>query len=548
MRNPMRLIASWAIVVVCLLKCAEASAEEMLPPETAVHEAIDYYVESKLRQDEIEPAALVDDANLIRRTMLDLAGRVPAAAEAQNFVDSSAADKRIRLIDRLLDAPDFNFHHRNQLDSMLLAGRSSPKEWREYLLKAVEENRGWDQMFREMMAGRDDNPDEKPALAFLKTHVKELDRLTNETSRLFFGVSINCAQCHDHPLVDDWKQDHFFGMTAFFDRTYLTKKDTLAEKYSGVVKFKTTEGEEKTAQFMFLSGRAVEEPAVEKTDEERKAEDEEVKRQQKDADAPTPKDPDFSPRRQLVDLALDDDQGRFFARSIVNRIWHRLLGRGLVDPLDQMHSANPPSHPELLDWLARDLVEHGYDLKRLIRGIVLSDTYARSSRWDGEGDPPSFDYFAVAVPRPLTPHQYSLSLLIATSNPDSYPPDIPADDWKKRREGLENAANGFAGLLDLPGDNFQVSVDEALLFSNNERIYNEYLRDGGDKLVGYLKAIPDRRAMIEAAFWSVLIRTPSAEEVDAFENYLVQREDRPVDGIQQILWALVASPELRFNY
>ncbi len=104
----------------------------------------------------------------------------------------------------------------------------------------------------------------------------------------------------------------------------------------------------------------------------------------------------------------------------MNRIWHRLFGQGLVMPLDQMHSANPPSHPELLAWLARDLADHGYDLKRLIRGLVLSRAYARGSRWEGS-EPPRPSLFAVALVRPLTPMQLATSLRLATVDPASSP-------------------------------------------------------------------------------------------------------------------------------
>src|SRR6185437_7776805 len=110
--------------------------------------------------------------------------------------------------------------------------------------------------------------------------------------------------------------------------------------------------------------------------------------------------PAFSARAKLVDVALQPGQRDFFARSIVNRLWHRLFGYGLVMPLDQMHSENPPSHPDLLDWLARDMVEHHYDVRRLIHGLVLSRAYARDSRWE-KGEAPRAPLFAVARVKPL---------------------------------------------------------------------------------------------------------------------------------------------------
>jgi hypothetical protein len=479
---------------------------------------------------------------------LDLAGRIPTSAEARAFVESTSSAKRSPLVDRLLSSPDFAFHYRNELDTLLMSGQDGDGDWREYLLDAVRQNRPWSVMFREMMLGQENGGEKQPSLAFLMSRAKSVDDMTNDTSRIFFGVNVSCAKCHDHPLVADWQQDHFYGMLSFFDRTYRTKSRRLAEKYDGEVKFKTTAGEEKQARFMYLTGRAIDEPLVERSPEQKQKDQEEVKLQMKDEKAAPPRPPEFSPRAKLVELALAPNENQYFARSIVNRTWARYFGRGLVDPLDQMHSENPPSHPELLDWLARDMVEHNYDVQRLIRGIVLSDTYARSSRWDGDGAPPAAESFAVAAVRPLSPRQYALSLLLACSNPESFPAEAAADEWARRRESLEAGANGFAGQIETPGENFQVSVDEALLFSNNDRISNDFLRDSGDRLVGHLKSISDRREAVSAAFWAVCSRPPHDDELAAFEQFLSARSDNPVAGLQQIVWALLAGPELRFNY
>jgi hypothetical protein len=214
-----------------------------------------------------------------------------------------------------------------------------------------------------------------------------------------------------------------------------------------------------------------------------------------------------------------------------------------------MHSANTPSHPELLEWLARDLADHGYDLKRLIRGIVLSDAYAISSRFAGEGEVPGAETFAVASVRLLTPRQYSLSLLLASANPDQASKQVLSADWSKRREQLENESNGLAGKIELPGDNFQVSIDEALLFSNNDQIQNSLLKDSAERLVGTLKSVSDRRQLIGIAFEAMLSRAPDADEVAVFEAFLTKREKAGrVSAIQQMVWALLTSPELRFNY
>src|SRR5262249_55770664 len=148
------------------------------------------------------------------------------------------------------------------------------------------------------------------------------------------------------------------------------------------------------------------------TGEEKKMEQKRLD-QGKKAKAP-PAPPNFSLRAKLVDIALAPESRDFFARNIANRMGHRFYGRGLVMPLDQVHSENPASHPELLEWLARDVAEHNYDLKRLARGLVLTNAYARSSRWEGDKLPED-RLFAVASIRPLAPMQMATSLKIATA-------------------------------------------------------------------------------------------------------------------------------------
>jgi hypothetical protein len=375
--------------------------------------------------------------------------------------------------------------------------------------------------------------------------VVDLDKLTAEVSVVFFGVNVSCARCHDHPLVEDWKQDHFFGMKAFFARSY-DANGLLAEREAGLVKFQTTKGVNKQARLMFLTGKALDDPgARELTPAEQKQDKEALEQAKKNKTAPPA--PKTSTRARLVEVALQPDQRDFFAKAIVNRLWARFYGRGLVAPVDQMHSANPPSHPELLDWLARDLVEHGYDLKRLTRGLVLSQGYSRSSRWDN-GAWPKPQLFAVGSVRPLTPMQYATSLRIASADPLTLGADVKADELERRLESLENQARGFAALFEQPGDNFQISATEALQLSNGDRFRKEFLTDGGDRLLGRLKQLKTSQEVVELAVRTILSRPPTEEEGQMLRSFLDQRTDRPADAQRQLVWALLTSAEFRFNY
>jgi hypothetical protein len=543
-----RRICAVLIFVVALRGSASCADEILLlPADAAVQDAIDHYVQRAIAENGIPAVGHASDETVLRRTTLDLAGRIPTRPEREWYEQIPPSERREQLVDRLLSLPDAAFHLANEIDSHLLSNSPYNGEFRDYLLWATKEKRSWDQMFRDMLLAKPAEGPLQGATQFLRTRIREVDDLTNDTAILFLGINVSCAKCHDHPLVADWKQDHFYGMQAFFSRTYQTKKNVVAEKFFDEVKFKTTEGEDKRASFMFLTGDVVADATPEFSEETRKELDEKIRKAEREDDTEAPV-PDFSPRMQLVDVALQDDSDSFFAKNIVNRIWARMLGRGLVSPLDQMHSGNPPSHPELLDWLAKDLKQNGYDLTRLIRGVALSEVYARDSTWTSTADPPMPEYFAVASTRPLTARQLALSLQVAATSPDKWPEVSACDEWTTLRESLENQANGWVREFEHPQENFQVAVDEALFFSNNARIHDDVLRDSGDRLVGHLKTIEDDADLLTALWQSVLNRVPGETERNAALGWMQRDKEDRVEKIRQLSWTLLAGPEFRFNH
>ena len=527
---------------------AAARADELLPTDRPVPAVIDHYVGALLKQDGIIPASQADDATLVRRLTLDLVGRIPTAAEADAYVASHEPDKRAKLVDRLMASPAFVRFQATQFDVMLNSTVAGGDRRRggvgDYLQAALKDGKTWDRIFRELMLPDGDDPKQKGAAEYLRVRVMDLDRVTNDVSVAFFGVNVSCAQCHDHPLVADWKQDHFFGMKSFFARTFVAG-ETLAEREAGLVKFKPTKGPERSARLMFLTGAEVTTDTLrELTKDEQKKEKEFTDKAKAPKKAPPP--PAFSARAKLVELALKPGQEPFFAKSIVNRLWHRFLGYGLVMPLDQMHSENPPSHPELLAWLARDIAAHGYDLRHLIRGIVLSETYSRSSKYVSESFPAN-KYFAVARLKPMTPPQLATSLKLAATDPATFE-NRKADELEKALEGIENAGRGLAAQLAQPTDEFQIGVGEALLFSNGDRIAKEYLTDGGGTLLGKMKAMKDPKAAVALLVKTAYGRPATDAELAALTAYVAKRGDRPAEAYRQVLWALVTAAEFRFCY
>jgi hypothetical protein len=347
-------------------------------------------------------------------------------------------------------------------------------------------------------------------------------------------------------------------MKSFVGRTFLNGNFLGEHDYGGVT-YKTTEGEERKARFRFLDGREVDVPGGDEPTADGRKEEKRRLAEAKAKKVPPPA-PRASARAKLVEVALEPGSRDYLARAIVNRLWHRYFGVGLVMPLDQMHAANPPSHPELLDRLARDLVAHDYDLRRLIRGLVLSRAYARASRLEpesaadsasesesDEGKGPDPRLFATAALRPMSPSQLALSMVLATADPAGLPDD-PGDPAPEAKvASLEGRARALAGALARPGEDYQIGAPEALLFSNGAAP-GELLADGDGRLVGRLAKITDRRERIDLAYRSILSRPPDAEEVALLDAFLADREDRPAEACRQLVWSLLTGSEFRFNH
>jgi len=536
----------FAALFVLLVSSSIAFAQaKLLPADRPIEQAIDHYIDAKLKAENTIPAPPADDAAILRRLTLDLNGRVPTVQEVEEYLKSSAPDKKAKLVDRLLASSAFNRHGAQAFFAFMQYSDGRPQKGNkgnplyDYLLTSLSENRGWDRMFKEMMLPDEKDTKMQGASDFLKQRVKDLNRLTIDASSTFFGVNVSCAQCHDHPHVQQWTQDQFYGMKSFFART-VDSGGFLGERDFGVVKYIPNKGAEKISPILFLTGKPINAPGMkDPTGEEKKKEQMRLD-QGKKAKAP-PAPPTYSLRAKLVETALAPETREFFARNIANRLVHRFHGRGLVMPLDQVHSENPASHPELLDWLARDLAEHGYDLKRLVRGLVMTNTYARSSRWEAEKLPDD-RLFAVATIRPLAPMQLATSLKIATTDPKSL-----TSDTEKKIEALEKSASGLANLFVQPNDAFQVGVAEAMLFANNEALQKSLL-EGAGTLVDTLKKEPDLLKRADLAVRTVLGRPARQEEAQALVGYMQRRQDRPEAACQQIVWALLTSAEFRFNH
>ncbi len=536
-----------AAAVAPVARAAEAWWETVDPAllpaaEKPIHEVIDHFVDVRLAKWELKPAPPAPRGVRYRRLLLDLHGRVPTLAELDAFL-ATADNAGIWAgeVDRLIGSPAFDRHLAHELNWLLMDGQTT--EFQKYLERAVAARAGWDTIFRDAVTGLADA--ERPGVdQFLRQRVTDNDRMANDVSVRFFGVNVSCAQCHDHPYVKDWTQETYYGMRAFFSRTF-DNGGFFGEREYGTLTYKTTANEERVAGLRFLGGEPLAEPvAAEPGEEQKKAERARLEEYKKNKQAPPPAA--YSRRARLIEAGLAPGEEEWFARSIVNRTWDRFFGHGLVMPLDQMHGKNEPSHPELLVWLARDFAAHGYDLRRLVRGIVMSRAWQRDSVWES-GDRPPLELFAVAHPRPLSPRQYAVSLKVAASAPESFVPGAGgAAEIGKRIENAERGAAGFERWFERPGEDFQIAVDEALFLSNSREIEEQVLSGGG--LVRSLAALPGTEERLRLAGRAVWQRDLSGEEIEVLSGFLGTRGDRPEEGLRQLLWAMLTSSEMRFNH
>ena len=489
------------------------------------------------------------------------------------FLADEAVDKRKRLILKLVQKPSHATHLAAQWSSMLLPAEQDPFSannrvgFQLWLRDRFSRNVRYDITVADLLTTRG-NPQQATAALFYTAAELKPEELAARSARVFLGVQIECAQCHDHPLIDGYQKDHYFGIFAFLNRTYLftdkAKKTTLlAEKGEGGVTFVSVfDPKKETHQTgpKIITGAPIVEPEFKKGEEY-------IGKPGKD-EAGTPK---FSRREQLALLATSGDC-ESFNLNISNRLWAMMMGRGLVHPVDMHHPENPPSHPELLKLLTDEFVAMGFDIKAFLRQLALTRTYQRSSlppeNMTAEQAEPA--RFAVAILKPLTPEQLAWSLLEASGTAeanrtaevrrleaDKRLNDIFQVDARGQRllaDMVEQAVypklsptlSQFIGLFgSAPGDpegDFQATVHQALFMTN------------GPTLKGWTTAVASRAANhselpdnIQELYLRVLSRPPAADEAAETLEYIIRHPDRKA-ALEEIAWALLTSTEFRFNH
>jgi hypothetical protein len=508
---------------------------------------IDQHIARRWTAAQVEPAPCCDDAEFLRRVTLDLAGRIPTVEETRSFLEDKRTDKRARAVDTLLTSPRYPIHFTNVWRALLLPEANNNFQVRlqqgtfeAWLKQQVARNVGYDQMVRDLLtANLGGNGNGLLALAsfgqpgplpfYLAKEFKP-ENLAAATSRVFLGINVECAQCHNHPFAD-WKREQFWGFAAFYSGV---KSQRLQD-------FVLPNGEETTKHELTI-------PGTEKV----------ISARFLDGTAPTWK-ADESGRTALAAWVTSRDNP-WFARNAVNRLWFTFYGTGLVEPLDEMVGANSAtSHPELLELLAREFADHQFDVRFLIRALTATQAYQlTSARTSATQDDPRL--FARMPLRGLTGEQLFDSLATATGYRDAGGgDDLLSGLLGGNRSARSEFLTRFA-LTERPTES-QTSILRALALMNGKVVGDATSLERSETLAAVVDApFLTTAERIETLYLAALSRRPDTKERDRAVQFVREavrnakgkdaaaRRSGQADALADVFWVLLNSPEFLLNH
>jgi len=513
---------------------AETESEPASKPRTEVRQSyIDEMIKAAWDEAGVKPSRPATDEEYMRRLYLDVLGRIPNIQEAAGFLGSKEKGKREKLVEYLLNHPDYARNFGTQW-TVLLVGRKRQERQvdREalsaWMRRQFLENRPWDRVVFDLVTAKGSNK-ENGAVNFPLAHMEfGAVPLTSVTTRLFVGQQIQCTQCHDHPS-NDWKQADFWGINAFYKGM---RAETImkADATGAEVEDHTELADEPTDSFAqydrrnglvgiafpkYLDGRKISQGG--------------------DVD-----------RRSELGKFLADPKNKDLARAFVNRIWGHFMGRGIVHPVDDFGAHNPPSHPELLDKMAEDFQKAAYDVKSLVRWIANSQTYQLSSVMtkQNEKDETLFSHMAL---KPMTPEQLFDSLLTATS---AHKAGGDSNATGKRDQWLRQFIFAFANDEGEEGSSFQGTIPQALMMMNGPLMKDATEGKPGSFLEG-LRVEAMRKPspptfMANELYLAALSRFPSKAEMKGVSGFVEGYPDT-LGVLQDLFWALLNSNEFVLN-
>jgi hypothetical protein len=495
---------------------------------------VDKHVFAKLKMLSIPPSDVCTDQEFIRRASLDLCAVLPTPDEVKAFVADTAKDKRAKLIDKLLERPEYaDFWTlkwadvlRNNRKTVQVKGTHVYQSW---LHQHIDKNTPFDEVVRELLTA-DGSTFANPPANYYRIS-REPTVLAESTAQLFFGVRMQCAKCHNHPF-ERWTQDDYYSLAAFFARVR-QKPDRLepaaAPNAPGAEVIYSDRAGEVTQP---RSGKVMA-PKI--------------------MGRPAPAIPPGKDRREVLAEAVTAKDNPFFAKSVVNRIWFHLTGRGVVDPVDDFRESNPSANDELLDALAKDFVDHKYDVKYLIRTIMNSRTYQLSAQTN-ELNKDDNKYFSHAVTKLLTAEQLLDALCTVTEVQEKYAGlplgtrAVQLPDGEVNHPFLKTfgqPARELACECEREGDS---NLAQALQLINGPTV-NEKLRNANNRIGRLMgKKMTDFDMLCEL-YLATVSRLPAEGEVSAALDHV--HKAKPEDkrkAWEDVQWALVNSKEFLFRH
>jgi Protein of unknown function (DUF1549)/Protein of unknown function (DUF1553) len=499
------------------------------PPESNY---VDKHTFAKLKLLSIPPSGLCTDEEFVRRAFLDLCGILPTADEVRAFLASKEKDKRAKLIETLLGRPEYADFWTLKWSDVLRSNRKTIQlkgvyVFQQWVRNHVKRNTPFDAVVRELLAANGSTFSNPPANYYRVA--RDPQNLAETTAQLFMGIRMQCAKCHNHPF-ERWTQDDYYSLAAFFARVK-HKPDPLAPG----AKPKTTGGE---IIFTARSGE-VTHPRTGKT----------LAPKVMGLSIPTIP-PDRSRREVLADVITSKDN-TYFARSVINRIWYHLAGRGIVDPVDDFRDSNPAANDELLDALAKDFIEHGHDVKYIIRVIMNSRTYQLSAETT-ELNREDNKYFSHAVTRLLPAEPLLDAICTATEMPEKFA-GLPAGtravqlpDGEVNHQFLKTFGQPARELACECERESDSNLGQALQLINGPTV-NDKLRAANNRVGRLLaKKLPEK-AILEDLYLSTLSRFPSPGEAQAALAHVAKGPDKR-KAWEDVHWALINCKEFLFRH
>lgn len=510
------------IVAVCCLAISCANLPAGLSAEhpangNGTRERLNVLFEEHWAKDKIEPT-FCDDATFLRRVYLDLFGRIPSVSETRDFLAESASDKREKLIDRLLFSDNasslsneiYAEHWARTWRRMMLppgsTGAAMGPAFEPWLKEQFLENVGYDEMTKRLVSGRyEDNR----IGTFYQAVGGTPEAAAGAVTRVFLGVRIACAQCHEHPFAQ-WKQKDFWGMAAFFSGVRQARPNLQGANPTPKETFQVSfEGTTYDAKFLWDQKETV-----------------------SGKDGQTPRD-------LLADWITHDDNPNF-AATAVNRVWQSLLGRGLIADVDDLDLASPEERGYLLDKLAKEFMSSGYNLRGLIAGILKSKAYQVRSVKDA--DTPSSPLYGTRPLKSLSPEQLFDSLEQALALPVTR----TAEDSARHNGQRAQMVQRFNESAGQSPEDYAAGIPQALMLMNGK-----ITADATDlETSRTLRAVVDapflnENAKLDTLYLATLNRKPTTREREVMLKHISSRKNTPKarSSYGEVFWALLNSPE-----